>query len=89
MNSEPTNFLTFMNNDKAFSSLDGMPCQCPDQFQLLPEHWQAKRYGISWDLEKRNLLENNSNNTRNNMKSQIQNKKNRRSTGLWNYYYQH
>ena len=38
MNSEPTNFLTFMNNDKAFSSLDGMPCQCPDQFQLLPEH---------------------------------------------------
>ena len=38
MNSEPTNFLTFMNNDEAFSSLDGMPCQCPDQFQLLPEH---------------------------------------------------
>ena len=32
VNSEPSNFLTFMNNDKAFHSLDGMACsyQCPD-----------------------------------------------------------
>ena len=42
--SEPTHFLTLMNNGKAFSSLDGMACsyQCSDQFQFLPGHWQAK-----------------------------------------------
>ena len=78
VNSEPTHFLTFMNNGKAFSSLDGMACsyQCSDQFQFLPGLWQAKRYWISWDPKKPNLFKNNLNNTRNNLKSQIQNKKN-------------
>ena len=54
MNSEPTHFLTFINNGKAFSSLDGMACsyQCSDQFQFLPGHWPAKRY---WILKKPNL----------------------------------
>ena len=83
MNSEPTRLPTFMNNGKA---LDDMACsyQYPDQLQLLPGHWQAKRYWISWDLQKPNLLENNPNNTKNNMKSQIKIKKNR-GISLWNY----
>ena len=74
MNSEPTHFLIFINNDKAFSSLDGMACNyhCSDQFQL--RQWQAKSYWISWELEKPNLLENNPYNTKNNINSQIQNK---------------
>ena len=78
LNIEPTHFLTLMNNGKAFSNLDGMACsyQCSDQFQLLPGYWQAKRYWISWDLKKANSFKNNLNNTSNNMKSQIQNKKN-------------
>ena len=78
MSTEPTHFLTLMNNGKAFSSLDGMACsnQCSDQFQFLPGLWQAKRYWISWDPKKPNLFKNNLNNTRNNLKSQIQNKKN-------------
>ena len=44
VSTEPNNFLTLMNNGKAFSSLDGMACsyQCSDQFQFLPGHWQAK-----------------------------------------------
>ena len=77
MNSEPIHFLTLMNNGKAFSNLDGMAFsyQCSDQFQFLPGLWQTKRYWISWDLKKPNLLKNDLNNTRNNMKSQIQNKK--------------
>ena len=67
-----------MNNGKALSSFDGMACsyQCSDQFQFLPGLWQAKRYWISWDPKKPNLFKNNLNNTRNNLKSQIQNKKN-------------
>ena len=78
VNTEPTHFLTLMNNGKAFSSLDGMACsyQCSEQFQFLLGHWQVKRYWISWDLKKPNLFNNNLNNTRNNMKSRIQNKKN-------------
>ena len=54
VNSESTHFLTFMNNSKAFSSLDGMACsyQCSDQFQFLPGHWPAKRY---WILKRPNL----------------------------------
>ena len=52
--------------------------------QLLRWHWQAKRYCISWDLQKSNLLENNPNNTRNNMNSQIKTKKNRKISS-WNY----
>ena len=77
-NNEPTHFLTFMNNSKASSSLDGLACsyQCSDQFRFLPGHWPAKRYWISWDLEKPNLFKKNLNNTRNNIKSQILNKKN-------------
>ena len=44
MSTEPTYFLTLMNNDKAFPSLDSIACnyQCSDQFQVLPGHWQAK-----------------------------------------------
>ena len=78
LNSELTHFVTFMNNGRAVSRLDGMACiyQCFDQFQLLPGRWQAKRCWISWDFEKPNLSEHNPNNTRNNMKSQIQNKRN-------------
>ena len=78
VNSEPTHFPIFINNGKAFSSLDGMVCsyQCSDQFQFLPGVWQAKKYWISWDLKKPNLFKNNLNNTRNNKKFQIQKKKN-------------
>ena len=67
-----------MNNDKAFSRLDGMACssQCSDQFQFLPGLWQDKQYWISWDIKKPNLFKNNLNNTRNNMKSKIENKTN-------------
>ena len=85
VNSEPTHFLTFMNNDKVFPSLHDIACscQCSDQLQLLPRHWQAKKYWISRDLQKPHLIENNPNNTRNNMKSEIKNKKNR-SISLWN-----
>ena len=37
VNSEPTHFLIFMNNGKAFPTLDGIACshQCSDQLQLL------------------------------------------------------
>ena len=34
VSTEPTHFLTLMNNGNAFSS--------SDQFQFLPGHWQAK-----------------------------------------------
>ena len=73
MNNEPTHFL---RKGKVFRSLDYMICsyQWPNQLQILRGHWQAKRYWISWDLQKPILLENNSNN-RNNMKSQIKKKK--------------
>ena len=77
VNTEPTHFLTHMNNGKTFSSLNGMACsyQCYDQFQFLPGSWQAKRYWISWDLKRPILFKNNLNDTTNNMKSQIHNKK--------------
>ena len=44
VSTEPTHFLTLMNNGKAFSGLDDMTCsyQCSGQFQFLPGHWQAK-----------------------------------------------
>ena len=78
-----------MNDGKAFSSSwhDGMTCsyQCPDQFQLLPGHYQAKTHWISRYPQKPNLLQNNTNDTRNNMKSQIKKKKNGGSISLWNY----
>ena len=53
VNSEPTHFLTLMNNGKVFSCLDGMACsyQSSDQFQFLPGLWQVKRYWVSWDLK--------------------------------------
>ena len=37
VSTEPTHFLTLMNNGKTFSSLDGMGCsyQCSDQSQFL------------------------------------------------------
>ena len=62
-----------MNNGKAFPSLDGMACSNAwyDQSQFLPGHWQAKKYWISLDFQKPNLLENNPNKNRNNMKCQI------------------
>ena len=87
VNSKPTHFL---NNGKVFPSLDDMTCsyQYSNQLQLLQGHWQAKRYWISRDLQKPDLSENNYNNTRNNMKSHIKNKKNR-SISLWNSLYQH
>ena len=78
VNSEPTHFLTLMNNGKAFSSLDGMACsyQCLTSFSFYQDT-DKPRYWISWDLKNpANLFKNNLNNTRNNMKSQIQNKKN-------------
>ena len=80
MNNEPAHFRTFMNNGKAFPNLGGMQpiSQCLEQLQLLSGHWQAKRYWISWDLQKLNLLENNLSNNKNNMKSQIKNKKTRK-----------
>ena len=83
MNSEPTQFL---NNGKVFPSLADMTCsyQCPDQLLLLSRHWQARRYWISWDLPKPNLLENNPNNIRNNMKSQIKNRNGSISCGSAN-----
>ena len=89
VNSEPTWrswIIKFNNNGKAFPIFDGMGCSysCHDQLYFLPGHWQAWRYRISWDLQKPNSLENNPNNSRNNMKSQIKNKKNR-SISLWKY----
>ena len=50
-----SHFLTLMNNDKTFSSLDGMACSyqwCSDQFWFLPGHSDKPRYWISWDLKK-------------------------------------
>ena len=76
-----------MNIGKAFPSLDGMASSNSwrDQPQFLPKHWKAKKYWISRDLQTPNLLEKNSNNSRNSMKSKIKNKRNR-SISLWNYY---
>ena len=75
-----------MNNGKAFPSLDGMTWSNSwhDQPQVLPGHWQAKTYWISWDLQTPNLLEKNSDNSRNKIQSKTKNKKNR-SISLWNY----
>ena len=75
-----------MSNGKTFRSLDGMACSnlWYDRPQFLPGHQQSKKYWIFSDLYTLNLLDKNSNNSRNNMKSQIKNKKNR-SISLWNY----
>ena len=79
VNSKPTHFLTFMSNDKAFFSLNDMACSylCSEQLHLLLGHWQGKRNWISWYLGKPNLLENNPNNTRNNIKTSLKFKTNR------------
>ena len=79
VNSKPTHFLTFMSNDKAFFSLNDMACSylCSEQLLLLLGHWQGKRNWISWYLGKPNLLENNPNNTRNNIKTSLKFKTNR------------
>ena len=89
VNSEPTwrSLITiFMSNSKTFPSLDCMACgyPCYNLLQFLPGHWQAKSYWLYGDFQKPNLLENNTNNIRNNMKSQFKNKKNK-SINLWNY----
>ena len=62
-----------MNNGKAFHSLDEVACSNPwhNKPQFLPGHWKAKKYWISEDLQKPNLLENNANNSRNNIESQM------------------
>ena len=79
--------MTFVNNDNGFPSLGDMACNypCHDHFQFLPGHWQTKRTLLDF-LRPINtqLLENNPNNSSNNMKSQIENKGNR-SISLWNY----
>ena len=69
--------MAFMNNGKAFPSVNGrfFSNPCHSQLHLLPDHWQAERYWISSDLRKPNLFENNLNNSRNDLKSE--NKKNR------------
>ena len=79
VNSKPTHFLTFMNNGQTFPSFNGMvySYQCSEQLQLHSGNWKAKRHWISGDTQKSNLLENNPNNTKINMKSQIKNNKNR------------
>ena len=70
--------FTFLNNGVLTFSY-----RCPDQLQLVLDYW-PKGSWISWNLEKPNLLENNSGNTKNNMKSQIKNRKNS-SFDLRNY----
>ena len=39
-----------MNNGRAIPSLDGMVCINPWHYQpqFLPEHWEAKKYWISF-----------------------------------------
>ena len=81
---EPTHFLTLMSSGKTFSSLDGTACtyQCSDQFQFLPGHWQAKVFGFLKTLKNpANLYKDNLNNTRNNLKSQFQKKKQKKKNG--------
>ena len=78
MSAEPTNFLTVMNNGKAFSSFDGMACsyQCSDHF-VSTRALESQLVAFLETLKKpANLFKNNLNNTRNNMKFQIQKKKN-------------
>ena len=54
MSTEPTNFLTLMNNGKAFSSLDGIwhvATSALTSFSFYQDTGKP-RYGISWDLKK-------------------------------------
>ena len=72
MNSKPVHFLLFMNNGKIFPSV--ATYHDSEQLRLLPGYYQAKSYWVSWDLQQTDLLENETSKTRNNMKSQINNK---------------
>ena len=74
VNSGPTHFLLFMNNGKAFPSLDGMVCsyQCPDQ-QASTRSLESQKLLDFLRPSKPNLLENSPNNTKNN-KSKTKNK---------------
>ena len=77
MSTEPTHFLTLMNNGKTFSSLDGVVCSYSalTSFSFY-QGTDKPRYWISWALKyPANLFNNDLDNTRNNMKSQIQKKK--------------
>ena len=78
--------MTSINKGKAFPSLDGMTGNYPrhDQFQFLPGHWKIQNVLDFLRPTKTNLSGNNSKSSRNNMKSQIKNKKSR-SISLWNY----
>ena len=92
VNSEPiwhSWIMTFMNNGKTLPRLDGMACSYlrHDHLYFFIRTLAALRCFIFWDLQKFNLLENSLNNSRNNLKFQIKNKKSR-SISLWNYYYQ-
>ena len=71
VNSEPTHFLTFMNNGKVFPSLGIM--QLPMPWPAPASNWPlaSQKYWIPWDLQKPDLLENNPIKIRSNMKSQI------------------
>ena len=87
VNIEPTChscIMTFMNNGKAFPWWHGMQLPVPWPASVSTGHWQAERYCIYWDLQKLNLLENKPNNSRNNMKFKIKNKKNRSILGITN-----
>ena len=53
VSTEPTHFLTLMNNGKAFSSLDGMACTT--KCSVLQDT-DNPRYWIYWDLKKPNQL---------------------------------
>ena len=59
-----------------FPSLGDIQLPVSWQLQLFSGHLQPKKSWISLDLKKPNLLGKNPNNTRNNMKIQIKNKKN-------------
>ena len=72
MSIEPTHFLTVMNNGVTFSSLHGMTCS----YQSATRTLTSQGIGFFETLKTpANLFKNNLNNTRNNMKPQIQKKK--------------
>ena len=83
VSTEPTHFLTLMSNGKAFSSLDDMAYsyQCSDQFQFLSRTLKSQGVGFFETLKNTaNLFKNNLNN----MKSQIQKKKEWWNCGITN-----
>ena len=78
VSTELNNFLTLVNNGKAFSSLDGMVCATsvwPVSVSI--RSLASQGIGFLETLKNpANLFKNNLNNTRNNMKPQIQNNNN-------------